>query len=98
MNRRFFIGFTYGLLIFIAINLLAAHLSSDCGLPAVFGLDSCADDIVRAGWPLRFYEQGGFAYRSNFNPLFMCINMAIGIGFSLLSGWFYARSQKAPPK
>ena len=49
MTKRFMMGFVIVLLIFIAINLLSAHLRSDCGLPAVFGRDGCADDIARAG-------------------------------------------------
>jgi len=57
MTRRFATGFITGLFIFLVINLTSAHLASDCGLPAVFGRDSCADDIARAGCPLRFYEE-----------------------------------------
>jgi hypothetical protein len=39
-DKTFAIGFGIGLLIFIAISLISAHLSSDCGLLAVFGRDS----------------------------------------------------------
>ena len=67
MTKRFAIGFFSGLLIFLAINLTIAHLSSDCGLPAVFGRDACADDIARAGWPMLFYEEGGFDFSFIFN-------------------------------
>ena len=59
MTRRHIFGFAIGLLFFVAINLLSAHLRSDCGLLAVFERDACADDIARAGWPFAFYEQGG---------------------------------------
>jgi ABC-type antimicrobial peptide transport system permease subunit len=98
MTKRFVIGFGIGLFSFIAINLVAAHLASDCGLPAVFGRDSCADDIARAGWPLQFYEDGGFAYHHVFNSLFLVLNIGIGLAFGVLSGWFYYRSKKAPSK
>ena len=98
MMQKFATGFLFGLLIFIAINLFAAHLSSDCGLAAVFGRDACADDIARAGWPLQFYEEGGFAYRSNFNSLFLLLNSAMGIIFSVICGWFLARRKKTLPK
>lgn len=98
MNRHFFLGFTAALLLFLAINLLAAHLASDCGLPAVFGQDACADDITRAGWPLQFYEEGGFAYRNEFNPSSLFINLAAGIGVSGIAGWLYSRQKNAPPK
>jgi hypothetical protein len=98
MSKRFFIGFISALLIFSAINLLEAHLSSDCGLPALFGRDACADDITRAGWPLQFYEEGGFAYRREFNTFFFLINLWIGLGVSLLAGWLFARRKDGPPK
>ena len=73
MSRCFAIGFTTGLLAFIIINLLSAHLASDCGLPAVFERDSCADDIARAGWPFRFYERGGLTIASNSTYPFYCL-------------------------
>jgi len=90
VTKRFAIGFRIGLLIFLAINLLAAHLASDCGLPAVFGRDGCADDIARAGWPLQFYEEGGFAYHRDFNLTFLQFNLATGLAFALLSGWLFS--------
>ena len=98
MTKRFTIGFGIGLLIFIAINLLAAHLRSDCGLLAVFGRDMCADDIARAGWPLQFYEDGGFAYRHNFNALFLVVNLGIGIVLAVFAGLLMARNKKTLSK
>ncbi|HKG55251.1 MAG TPA: hypothetical protein VKB04_13400 [Anaerolineales bacterium] len=98
MRKHSIIGFGIGILIFLAINLLMAHLSSDCGLPAVFGRDPCADDIARAGWPLQFYEEGGFAYRYNFNMLFLAINIAVGVIFSVILGWLYSQNKKTVPK
>lgn len=98
MNKRFIIGFFAGLLIFGAINLLAAHFASDCGLPAVIGQDACADDIARAGWPLQFYEEGGFAYRSEFSLLSLLVNLGIGLGTSSIVGWLAARYKSGPPK
>ena len=107
MNRRFILGFINGLLIFSAIKLLAAHLASDCGLPAVFGRDAprhlrpgqvCADDITRAGWPLQFYEEGGFAYRSEFSLSSLLINVGLGVGASAIAGWLYAWRKNGPPK
>ena len=98
MIKHFAIGFVIGLLIFILINLLAAHFSSDCGLPAVFGHDSCADDIARAGWPMQFYEDGGIAYHQDFNPLFLLINLGIGMTFAIITGWLFSRTKKLLPK
>ena len=94
MRKRFSIGLGTSLLVFLAINLLMAHLASDCGLPAVFGHDVCADDIARAGWPLQFYEEGGFAYRYNFNTLFLMVDIAIGVIFSVAFGWVYSQNKK----
>lgn len=98
MNKRFSIGFFAGLLIFSAINLLAAHLASDCGLPAVIGQDACADDIARAGWPLQFYEEGGFAYRRELDLNSLLGNLGIGLGVSSIAGWLFARRKNGPPK
>jgi hypothetical protein len=60
-SRAFFTGFSAGLVLFALANLPAAHLHSDCGLPALLGNSMCADDIARAGFPLIFFEEGGFA-------------------------------------
>ena len=88
--RTFLNGFLIGLFSMILINMLAAHLLSDCGLPAVLGTDFCADDIARAGLPLIFYEQGGFAYRSIFNLPYLFFDIFIGLDFAVLCG-FIAR-------
>lgn len=84
--RPFLTGFILTLLLFLAANLLAAHLQSDCGLPAFFNLSGCADDIHRAGFPLQFYEEGGFAYRNNFDALACGLDLLIGLGLSLAGG------------
>jgi hypothetical protein len=83
-------GFLIGLLIFLFANLIAAHLLSDCGLPAVLGVDYCADDIVRTGFPLVFYEEGGFAYREMFNLPYLLLDLFIGLDLAVFSG-FMAR-------
>ena len=98
MKRAFINGVLIGLLIFLLANLLAAHLLSDCGLPAVFRVDRCSDDIARAGWPLQFYEEGGFVFHLEFKPLFLIFNMWIGILLALVCGWLYARQKKTLSK
>jgi len=95
MSRRFAIGFTIGLLAFVLINVLSAHLASDCGLPAVFERDSCADDIARAGWPFRFYERGGFDYRFEFNLPVLLLDLIIGTILAGVLGWFVGRTKSA---
>jgi ABC-type antimicrobial peptide transport system permease subunit len=94
MTRRFALGFTLGLFLFLAINLTSAHLASDCGLPAVFGYDSCADDIARAGWPMRFYEEGGFDYRNTFQSGILALDIVVGMLFAGTFGWLAARRLK----
>ena len=94
MPRRFILGFAIGFSIFIAINLLSAHLASDCGLMAVFERDACADDIARAGWPLSFYERGGFAYRFVFNLPVLLLDLGIGIILASALGWWMDRRGK----
>lgn len=85
-RQTFLKGFLIGLSIFILLNILAAALFSDCGLPALFGLGGCADAISRAGFPFVFFEQGGFAYRSIFNfPIFI-LDLVIGLGVAFVIG------------
>ena len=93
-SRTFLNGFLIGLLVFILANLFAAHLLSDCGLPAVLGADSCADDISRAGFPLVFFEQGGFAYRSIFNLPNLALDIFIGLDFAILCGFIARWNEK----
>src|SRR5690242_6921832 len=85
-SRAFFTGFLAGLLLFLLANIVAAHLLSDCGLPAILGTSGCADDIIRMGLPLQFFEEGGFAFRHNFNVLYLLVDIAIGFGFAWVCG------------
>lgn len=87
MSRAFLNGFLIGLLIFLFANLLAAYLLSDCGLAAVFGDSACADDISRAGFPLIFYEDGGFDYHQTFNLSFLLLDLFIGLDFATMGGF-----------
>lgn len=95
MTRKARLTFAFACFItldlFIAANLLAAHLQSDCGLPAVFGFAHCADDIRRVGFPLLFWEQGGFAYRSNFEPANFLFDIGLALIVSLIVGFVAAR-------
>ena len=95
MNRRFAFGILIGLILFLGLNLTSAHLSSDCGLIAVFGRDACADDIARAGWPLQFYERGGFDEHSMNDTSNLMIDVFIGFTFSVVFGWWFARRLKS---
>ena len=93
MNKKFAQGFIIGFCLFL-LNATFAHLSSDCGLPTIFGLDSCADDISRAGWPLLFYEEGGFACRHEFILLNLISDLVIGVLLAGGFGWWFARRIK----
>ena len=92
MQRRFWMGVGLGLLAFAVINLLVAHLRSDCGLPALLGLSGCADDIRRAGWPLLFMEQGGFIGLSTFSPPALLADLGVALAVSAALGWAAARA------
>jgi len=94
MKRPFLRGFLIGLLTFVLLNLVVAHLRSDCGLPAVFGLAHCSDDIVRAGFPILFYEEGGFAYHFMFDPTRLYTDVAIGLLLAAGFGFFWKRQGK----
>lgn len=93
-RKTFLKGFLIGLSIFILLNILASALSSDCGLPALFGLGGCADAISRAGFPFVFLEQGGFAYRNIFNAPIFFLDLVIGVGFAITTGWYMSRNKK----
>jgi hypothetical protein len=93
-SRTFLNGFLIGLLLFILVNILAAHLLSDCGLPALLGTDFCADDIARAGFPLIFFEEGGFAFRSIFNLPYLLLDIFIGLDFATLCGFIARWNEK----
>ena len=93
-RQTFLKGFLIGLSAFILLNLLAAHLFSDCGLPALFGLGGCADAISRAGFPFVFLEQGGFAYRNIFNLPIFILDLVIGIGIAGMTGYYMSRNKK----
>ena len=74
-------------MLYIALNLLSAHLMSDCGLPAVFGISGCADDVVRAGFPFPFYERGGFDFRNIFNLPVLLLDLLFGLALAVLGGY-----------
>ena len=97
--RPFLIGFMLTLLLFLTANVLAAHFMSDCGLPAFFHLSGCADDIRRAGFPLQFYEEGGFAFHSNFDQEALAFDIVIGLAVSIAGGLAAGRFWKkaVPP-
>lgn len=90
-SRRILNGFLTGLTIFVLANILAAHLLSNCGLPAVLGASFCADDIVRIGFPLIFLEQGGFAYRNIFNFPYFLFDIFTGLGMAVFGGYIARR-------
>src|SRR5262245_14719778 len=90
-SHPFLIGFVITLVLFILLNIAAAHLRSDCGIWAVIGLllprwSACSDDIVRVGFPFLVLEEGGFAYRSYLYPSAALLDVAIALGASLLAG------------
>ncbi len=85
-NRTFLNGFLIGLFIFFLANLLAAHLLSDCRLPALLGASACADDIARAGFPFIFLEQGGFVSRNIFNLSNLLFDIFISFDLAATSG------------
>jgi ABC-type antimicrobial peptide transport system permease subunit len=83
----FILGFVLTFLIFLAINVLAIQMMSDCGIMGALGLAGCADDISRAGFPLLVWEHGGFAYRDNFNAMALLTDVGFAFGVSLVVGF-----------
>lgn len=92
MNQKFFIGFGLAVLGVVTLNLLAAHVQSDCGIRAVIGLwipsmRFCSDDIVRVGFPFRVIEEGGVAFRSMFDSSALTADIVVALAASLAVGW-----------
>ncbi len=99
MTRNFYVSLIVTLLLFIVINIIAAHLQSDCGIRAVIslwvpGFSFCNDDIVRVGFPFRVLETGGFAFRSIFNQGALIADAIIAIGVGVLIGLVAQRLRK----
>ena len=87
MLRDFTLGLLCTAFLFLIANVVAIHVRSDAGLFEGLGLvDNWQDDIRGMGFPLLFYEEGGFAYRYFFSAanLFwdvsMAVTCAIGVG------------------
>ena len=79
------------LLLWLVINLISAHLRSDCGLPAVLGMGACADDIRRAGFPWLFWEAGGFVAHRYFSAAALLADIGLAVLTSALAGWLVRR-------
>ncbi len=99
MSKSSSLGCFFTLLAFIVVNLIAAHLQSDCGIRAVIGLwipgfSVCNDDIVRIGFPFRFLEQGGFAFRSIFNLGALIADIVVAVGAGIVAGLIAQRVGK----
>ena len=86
------------LLAFVAANLIAAHLQSDCGLPGVLQLAGCADDISRVGFPWVFWETGGFAARERLDLGALGLDVGLALLVSLGAAWGLRRPPQPPGK
>ncbi len=91
--HTFLLAFVIALLLFAGVNLLWAHARSDCGLPALLGSSGCADDTRsgRAGFPLQFWEEGGFAFRRVFSLPALIADVGLGLALAAAAGWAAAR-------
>lgn len=100
-TRRIFVLAGPALLLFAAVTLVSGHLSSDCGITAVLSRWSlaesyCADDIVRVGFPLIMWEDGGFAYHSSFSLPALLVNLLSAIVATGAISVVYARLRAQP--
>ena len=89
--HTFLLAFVIALLLFAGVNLLWAHARSDCGLPALLGNSGCADDVRRAGFPLQFWEEGGFAFRRVFSLPALIADVGLGLALAAAAGWAAVR-------
>ena len=88
--------FVGGLILFVVLNLIAAHVRSDCGLAAVFGVSGCADDIVRVGFPFQVIERGGFIAHNTFDSIALAGDVLVALAVSAVAGTLAARRTTAP--
>jgi hypothetical protein len=93
---NFIAMFVGGLILFAVLNLIAAHVRSDCGLAAVFGVSGCADDIVRVGFPFQVFERGGFIARNTFDSMALAGDILVAFAVSAVAGMLAARRTTAP--
>jgi hypothetical protein len=84
--RTFAFAFVCTLGLFIGINLVAAHVQSDCAIAGVLGVPFCNDDIRRLGFPLLVWEEGGFAYRNIFDVTALILDIGIGLSACTIMG------------
>jgi hypothetical protein len=60
------------------------------------GASHCADHIIRVGFPLVFLEEGGFAFRHNFNGFHLLVDILTAFGLATFSGiltrWYSGES------
>jgi len=89
-SRQFVAAFAAGLGLFIVCNLIAVHVQSDAGLLEGLGIvDQANDDIRRIGFPLQFFEEGGFAHREVFSPLALVSDILLAIAWAAGMGFGY---------
>ncbi|HEV3459258.1 MAG TPA: hypothetical protein VHG32_22105 [Thermoanaerobaculia bacterium] len=92
--RRFSTGALLGLLLFVALTALATHLRSDFGLRAAINPLRCFDCIRRIGFPLTFYEEGGYAYRKIFDGPAFAVDSAAALTIGVMGGLVAERFRK----
>ena len=91
-DRGFTSGFILGLGLFLVANLISVHVNSDCGLLEGLGIvDRWQDDIRRMGFPLQFFEEGGFSYRRNVSPLALLLDIVIAVACATVIGFACSR-------
>ncbi len=87
MRRDFVLGFVLSLLAFVVLNVVWLHVRSDCGLPTWLGVSGCADDVRRAGFPLQFYQAGGFVAQTSFSLRALLLDAGLAAAVSAAAGW-----------
>ena len=84
--RTFAFAFVCTLVLFVGINLVAAHIRSDCGIAGALGVSGCNDDIRRVGFPFLVWQEGGFAYRNIFDLTALILDIGIGLSACTIMG------------
>ena len=91
-DRDFMLGFIVGLGLFFVANLIAVHVNSTGGLLEGLAIvDRWSDDIRRMGFPLQFFEEGGFSYRRNVSGIALVLDIVIAVACAAVIGFAWSR-------
>lgn len=92
MKSQFIKTIVVAATLFILILALSYWTKTD------FPLGGAQDRLIRLGYPLVFFESGGFAYRRKFDGVALCIDLLLVFAVSAVVVLLKSRSSKSHKK